>query len=132
MSASISYPVIAPSFQFEDTQNGLIEIKSAYKAVVATTANQEVLAAVTGKRIRVIGLACFSDGAVTAVNLKSGSGGATLFWALVPANTAGDTLILPITEFGYADTATGVGLFSDGFAVATRLCVRYIEYTQAV
>ena len=129
MSASISYPVIAPSFQFEDTQNGLIEIKTAYKAIDATTANQEVLAAVTGKRIRVIGFTCFSDTTATLLSLKDGSGGATKLFIAVPEAT---NVFFPVTEFGYMDTSFGVGLFADGQSIRTRLCVRYIEYTQAI
>jgi len=93
--------------------------------------NQVVIAAITGKRIRVM---CVhlqgTGGAIGAVLFKSASGGTSLspsYWA--PANTNAAQFILPMTDTGYFETNTGEGLYVDIASAGVYVNVFYITYT---
>ena len=93
--------------------------------------NQQVIAAVTGKRIRVMGGIYQSGGAaVSNIWFKSNSGGARLTADLrVPMIDNGENFFLPIVECGYYETSTGHGLFTDVATDSCNMTVFYIEYT---
>lgn len=93
--------------------------------------NQLLVAAVTGKRIRVMGLIAQSDTAtVGRFQLEDGSGGAQISAALsTPPVTNGDVLFMPIVECGYCETSTGTGLYCDIVTAAINMQVWYITYT---
>lgn len=90
-----------------------------------------VVDAVSAKRIRVMGiLATSTGGTVGNASLKSGSGGSVILNPFsVQALTSGTNWILPITETGYCETATGVGLYTDVAASDIYLNTFYISYT---
>lgn len=92
-------------------------------------ANQSVVAAVTGKRIRVMGLVAQSNNAASGVlQLLDGSGGTLLYSYPLPTN-AQPTEKLPIVNSGYMETSTGVGLFATVLTQAIVANIFYIVYT---
>jgi hypothetical protein len=94
-------------------------------------ANRQVVAAVTGQRIRVMGWLAQSTGAaVSNFGLKSASGGTfILAGVVVPMITNGVIDKLPIVETGYCETNTGEGLFVDVITSDLSLNLFYITYT---
>lgn len=95
---------------------------------VAIAADQSVVAAVTGQRIRVMGFNCTSTGAGSVVNLKNGAGGAILYRCLAPpVYTISEKLDLSHT--GYFETSTSTALVVDGGTAAAALNLFYITYT---
>ncbi len=100
--------------------------------LAATVANnQQVIAAVSGKRHRIMGWLIQSNGAGTSTFIfRSASGGTALFGPhLILANTAGVIDHLPIVDTGYHETNTGDGLFIDVTTTAATIQVFYITYT---
>lgn len=98
----------------------------------ASVANdQTVITAVSGKRIRVMGLQMVSGGAgISTTSLKNGSGGTFLASVTAPANTsATPNVFWPIAESGYFETDTGVGLFIDVGTTACNVTILYLTYT---
>lgn len=105
------------------------KVQAAFvEATVA--ANTSVIAAVSGKRHRVMGWIAQCDTAtVGTFQLKSASAGTMLMAPLAaPPVTNGDTHTLPITDSGYMETNTGEGLFVDVVTGAVNLTVFYITY----
>jgi hypothetical protein len=93
--------------------------------------NVQVVAAVTGKRIRVMGWFSQSFAVATgSLQFKDGSGGTFLTSAFYsPLYTTGDMLIMPIVDCGYFETTAGTGLFVDVATNTMVLNVQYITYT---
>jgi hypothetical protein len=131
MTQSIQYPIIGPSWMFVDTNGAPIEVKSVSGALLASTANQSLIAAVTGKRLRVLSIIVNSAGATTVISLKNGSGGAIIMSFNVPASTNGENAVFDIDPIGWCDTAAGVALVADLGGAICGYSIRYIEYTQA-
>lgn len=104
-------------------------LKSAF-AVVGVSTNTSLIAALTGRRIRVMGAFISSQGAaVSTFSFKNGSGGTVLFGATAPSNAvATPNIFLPVNESGYVETDTGVGLFCDVATTAAAITVFYIDY----
>jgi hypothetical protein len=120
--------VIDPTRVYE--VGGNRELLKAAVVNFAAGNNQQVVAAVTNKRIRVMGW--FAQGIAAAVvtyRFKSNSGGTAIIGDLrAPASTAGAIHQIPIVDSGYCETSTGQGLFADcGNDIA--MTVFYIEYT---
>ncbi len=101
------------------------------KSVSVTLAvgnNQTVIAAVTGKRVRVMGYKTQSTtGVQGAYVLKDGSGGTTLDGGFAPP-LAGLPFLIPVQEEGYFETTDGVGLFADVVTGPITIQVFYKEY----
>jgi len=93
--------------------------------------NQQVVAAVSGKRIRVMGLWGISGGAgISSCTLKSASGGTALQSFTLPANTSAQPNVqMPVVDSGYYETVTGEGLFLDVATTAALINVQVIIYT---
>jgi hypothetical protein len=115
----------------------IYEYKDSGVSAVATGAvelgtgnNQVVVAAVTGKRIRVMG---WSVQGTTSTQgyfyLKSASGGSlrTGRWTF-PASTA-LPWHLPVIASGYFETVTGEGLYIDITTAALSMDLYYTTYT---
>jgi len=100
------------------------------KAVsVAVSNNATVIAAITGRKIRIMGFVLQGDGGVSKITFKDGSGGATLFGPItVPSSASPSQLALGITTPGYFETSSGVGLFADVVTTAANINVFYIDY----
>lgn len=97
---------------------------------LSTGNDQQIVAAVSGKRIRVMGLIAQSTTSTAgSFTLQSASGGAAFSGGYhAPANTLPPWL-LPITDSGYWETEIGEGLFSDVATAAITGDIFYIEYT---
>lgn len=93
--------------------------------------NQSVVAAVTGKKIKVLGYLVQSNSATNgAYVFKSGSGGTILTGQVfAPKITDPWPGLFPISEVGYFETAVGVGLFADCGSATVVGHVIYIAYT---
>lgn len=96
-----------------------------------TAANQQVIAAITGKKIRVMGVLAQSNTAVVGgFNFIDGSGGTELMAGVfVPVGPGvGGTFLLPLNDNGYFETSAGVGLYLNGATDVVKLTVFYIAY----
>lgn len=113
---------------FEDQLEPVL-VKGAYNSFAAATANQLVITAVTGKKIRVVSLNMTNLGAQNSLFFMSASGGTVLDFYTIPVNTvATPNVTLPFDPAGHFETASGQGLYlttNAGGAVQVR--VRYIE-----
>ena len=116
-------------FEQNESKGGVCEVKDVVVTLTAATANQTVIAAVTGKSIVVLEGNLYSEGTAATVNFINGSGGAGRKKYYVPANTlAQPNVQLPRVEWGIMRTGSGTGLFantSGGAAVVVSLT--YIE-----
>lgn len=98
----------------------------------AVANNQQVIAATSGHRIRVMGwdVSCNDATAAASYAYKSASGGAQLTSALfVSGHDVWGTDKHPITESGYFETNTSQGLFVDVGGFICYFTVYYILYT---
>lgn len=96
---------------------------------VAVGNNETVIAAITGRAIRVMGFTIQGDGGVSKVTFKNGSGGAALFGPITAASsTTPDQFIVPIVASGYFETSSGTGLFADISTTAANINVFYLDY----
>ena len=124
---------IDPVRMYEVARSGSGEVcQLESKGVAPGVANNtQLIAAVTGKKIRVMGIQAQSQGAAAgAFQLKSNSGGATLTPAMyTPPNTNGAWYQLPVINSGYMETATGHGLFVDVTTTGQSMLISYIVYT---
>lgn len=110
------------------TINGT-QVSVTYAAVnIAASGDNQVVAAVTSKKIRVLGLAIASAGAVTNT---IGSDLAGSFVALSGAMSmiTGTPLVLPFTSAGWFETAAGKALnFKLGGAIQVSGVLAYVSY----
>lgn len=118
-----------PGYMFVDTNGQPIEIKNAYKSIDATTADQSVIAAVTGKKIRVLSIIARDDGAGTEVVLKTAAGTPAMRF-YVNVNTSFENTVFDLNPLGWMDSAAGGAITADGGAAAVKISIRYIEFTQ--
>jgi hypothetical protein len=110
------------------------QVYQLYTAALAFTVanNQSVVAAITGKRIRVMGMSAFSDngaGGGSTIALLDASGGTVLYRANVNTGLAQPPHQLPVINSGYFETTAGNGLFLNGTVAAGSINVFYIAYT---
>lgn len=92
--------------------------------------NVSIVAAVTDKKIRVMGWIMAGTAAgFPTVQFKNGSGGSARTHAIqVPNNAAGLNDRQEIKDCGYFETAAGVGLFADIAVAAVAGTIFYIQY----
>lgn len=91
--------------------------------------NTQIIAAVTGKRIRVMGWILQSNGSIGTIQFKSASGGTALTPVLaIPANSS-VPWVLEVKQSGYFETNTGEGLFCDVATTQINLFVNYLVFT---
>ncbi len=116
-------------FNNGETVDGVCPVINKVLTITVGT-NREVVAAVSGKRIRVVGGRLTSTGAFTRVEYKSASAGTFKSVYSVPANTVDRPnvphCILPGDEF---ETATGEGLYADNSAVDAICSISYYTFT---
>ena len=100
-----------------------------YAAIAAAAAGDNTLvAAVTGKRIRVLALVLVASGGANSVRLESGAGGAALTGVIDLA--ADGQLILPSNPAGWVQTAAAALLNLElSAATAVAGAVTYVEVT---
>lgn len=98
--------------------------------VSAVANNQQIIAAQTGKRIRVLGFTVQSSAALAGAFLfKRNSGGATIWVVQNVLSNVNPPFILPFNELGYCETGTSEGLFTDVVTTALNFNVFYVVYT---
>lgn len=104
------------------------EVKDVVFNAVAATDNQQVIAAVTGKRILVLGGSLVPvAGAGGAVVFKSATGGTNKKAFNVPAGPG--YIEFPVPPWGNFNTNTGEGVFvNNQVAVVVVVSLRYVEY----
>lgn len=119
--------MIDPSRYFEI--KGQVEPLRAHVANIPVALNTTALAAIAGKRIRVMGLMAQGSAAVTTLTLKNGNAGTSLFGPFnIPSSATPNVLFLPVIDAGYFETSTGVGLFADCAGASTIVNLYYVEY----
>lgn len=97
-----------------------------HAAIAASSSgNNTVVAAVTGRKVRVLAAVFVAAGAVT-VKLQSGAGGTDLTGAMALA--ANGVLVLPFNPQGWCETAVAALLnLSLGGAVSVAGVITYVE-----
>lgn len=122
--------IISPP-QIYEVNSEVTPVKTAV-VTAAVALNQSIIAAITGKRIRVMGLLGFGNATsnVSQIVFKNGTGGSLLTNGIILDNRTVSTKspVLPVINSGYFETDTGVGLFADVYDVAAAVTVFYIEY----
>jgi hypothetical protein len=109
--------------------NGEVSKLQCRAVSIAVSNNATVIAATTGRIIRVMGFVIQGDGGVAKVTFKDGSGGATIFGPIVvSSSTTPGQLAIGIVNSGYFETSSGVGLFADVATTAANFNVFYISY----
>lgn len=105
-----------------------LTLKRAIANITASQTDSSVVAAVAGKKIRVIFLAIVSGGTATNVTFNSkGSGAGTAVSPLL-ANAANGGAILPFNDNGWFETNSGEALtVTTGAGATTGILVGYVE-----
>jgi hypothetical protein len=101
-----------------------VPVKRAFLNQAASGTAQTVVAAVSGKRIRVLALAMRAGATATDATFNSGS------TAISPlfANAINDGAVLPLNEHGWFETAAGAALtVTTGAGSTTGILVNYVE-----
>jgi hypothetical protein len=121
--------MIDPIRYYELLNTGISTIQNGI-LTGAVANNQQIIAAITGKRHRAMGWIIQSTtGVQGSFVFKSSSGGAAIsssLWA--PPNTA-LPYNLEIKDCGYFETNTGEGLFVDVVTAGVYFNVFYLTYT---
>jgi hypothetical protein len=103
---------------------------SVVSSVIAN--NVVVVAAATGRRVRLMGLMGFANTAagLSQILFKDGSGGAYITnGILLDINTKPTLgLIMPIVDSGYCESSTGNALCVDILSASAAFTVFYIDY----
>lgn len=120
-----------PKWLFKNSDGSPCEIKNAVVLVAKSATNSTIVAAVAGKKIRVLALTAISqDAAAMLISFKDGSAGAGKLYVTDPSTAAGARVDYPPSEIGHVDTSSGVGLFADaGAGAGVVVSVRYIEFS---
>jgi hypothetical protein len=107
-------------------QDGLITIAPKFAIIDgATFGHNTLVAAVTGKKIRVLALFAVASAVVT-VRFESGAGGTALTGQMVMATGGG--IVLPFNPVGWFETAAATLLNMElSGAVSVDGCLVYIE-----
>lgn len=99
-------------------------------AAIAVGNNNQVVAGVSGKRIRVMGWVAQSITGAGQHKFINGSGGAAFTDDhYSPLDTTGTKFDMPITPSGYFETTAGTGLYVNVGTNNLRLTLFYIVYT---
>ena len=116
-------------FEQNEAKGGVCEVKEKVVTLTAATANQTVVAAVTGKSIVVLEGNLYSQGVAASVAFLDGSGGTVKKRYYIPANTLAEPNVqLPRVEWGLMRTTAGTGLFaSTAGGAAVECSITYIE-----
>lgn len=116
-----------PTDIFNTGQAGAVcEVLDAFLASAAGTANQQIVAAVSGKKIIVLGGTLYSVGAAGVLLFKSASGGTIKHAYSVPLGP-GTNYELPTPPWGNISTDSGQALVVDNQGAAViAVSIRYI------
>lgn len=96
----------------------------------AAAGNKTTVAAVTGKRIKVIGMQAQSVAALGQLTFFSASTAGLLLWnGYLPDGAVCQPLVLPINPLGYFETVTGEALIARAITSTQVWNLQYITYT---
>ncbi len=120
------YPVNA----FQNTgflQSGSSQLTPKFAAIdAAGSGDNTIVAAVSGKKIRVLSLHVTMTGTLVTIRFESGAAGTALTGQMQPL--AGNSITLPYSPLGWFETASGVLLNMElGGAQSVDGCLVYIE-----
>ena len=106
---------------------GKAGVLKKYAVIAAAGSGDNTLvAAVTGKKIRVLALWLTMTGTAVTIRFESGAGGTALSGQATPLQ--GTSIILPLNELGWFETAAGSLLNLElGGAQAVAGCLVYVE-----
>lgn len=92
----------------------------------ATSGDTTLVAAVTGKKIRLLSLIAVMTGTAVTIRFESGTGGTALTGQMTPSQGGG--FVLPYNPGGWFETAAGVLLNLElGGAQSVDGCLTYVE-----
>lgn len=116
---------VDPIRKFES--KGVVSTLQCQPGRVVVGAGSVLVTAVTGQRIRVMGLYAspIAAAAVPGLVFRSNAGGTIIHRFTM----LGSGVLLPITDSGYFETATGQGLVLDLITADIDINVFYITYT---
>lgn len=118
-----------PAGVFEDKDGVVVPCKFVSLDQAAASSNVQAVAAVTGKKIKVLKITVSSDTVETQIRFKNGSGGGNLYFIVAPDIT----LNPPNADidgglFGLCETSAGTGLYFDtGAGDDVHINLTYIE-----
>lgn len=103
-------------------------IKRKFVNVAASQTDSVVVAAVTGKKLRVIALAMVAGATATDATFNSKPAGAGVAISALFANGANGGAVLPRNKEGWFETVAGEGLtVTTGAGSATGIHITYVE-----
>lgn len=112
----------------DPTLVGGYQYKRAKADVAASQTDAAVVAAVTGKKIRVVALVAKAGGTATNATFTTKPAGSGTAISPVFANGANGDTILPFNPMGWFETSAGQGLsVTTGAGSSTGILVGYIE-----
>jgi hypothetical protein len=104
-------------------------LKTAF-GVFGVANNQLVVTAVTGKKIRIMGVSAqCGTGTGAGLVFKNGSGGSVMLGGYPPHQVLGLFWQEPVIDPGYSDTTVSTGLYADVTGFGCTFNLYYIEYT---
>lgn len=99
-------------------------IKNGFANIAAAQTDSSVIAAVTGKKIRVHAIAFVTGGTATTITMNSGSSAISCLFA----NGINGGAVLPYNPNGWFETAAGAALTATtGAGATTGIQVQYSE-----
>lgn len=105
-----------------------LEVKFAFANVAQSQTDSAVVAAVSGKRIRVIAVCCVAAAVATNITFNSKPGGAGAAISALFANGANGGFVLSFNPVGWFQTVSGEGLsVTTGAGSTTGIQVTYVE-----
>jgi hypothetical protein len=117
-------PALEPAASRIQTLDGTVFVKRATASIAASTTGGTLVAAVPGKRLRIVSMVMVSGGTATSVTILGNT------TALSPPLPMGvnSVMALPVSEHGWFETAVGEGLkVTTGTGATTGIAVTYIE-----
>src|SRR5262245_27322533 len=100
---------------------------AGFANVAAAQTDSSLVAAVTGKKVRVVRVACTGDTAVTTIVFNSKPGGAGAAISATFNLAVGTPLVLPTDNEGWFQTAVGEGLtVTTGAGGGVRVEIGYV------
>lgn len=88
----------------------VVAVKRAFASIASATTDGSVVAAVTSKKLRVVGLVLIAGGTATTITLNTKPAGAGSAISATFSLAANGSLVLPTSEFGWCETNSGEGL----------------------
>lgn len=105
-----------------------LPVKRAFANVTTSSTDASIVAAVTSKKIRVVGLVLHAGGSATTITLNSKPAGAGVAISSGHALAAYGVLVLPFAAAGWYETTAGEGLTATTSSGATvGVEVLYVE-----